>query len=1568
MEAQPRRATSLPHGSLCLPLCLSSWGIFSCLCTLSKVSHLPGVWLPQSRNSSFAFSIILLCGEEEEEEEEEEVQVLPPVCVLTCCGIPACLACVCLTSERPADFPIGLLLETERKICSAFKGHRKNKIHVRPSLDEESSGGRDSSQSRDKADAQKEELDANESRSCARNLRNLREGNSPALVQVSMDNLCSLAETKAAGIVRAICKYRQSIHKISPKHRLRINQVLQAVISSASTIDYKLAQVIIKLAAEDMLRTTDLQDLYQDAAGDILVALWKHFPSEVLAKLLEGFQGQLLPYRSILCVLGKLATKAFTESDASKIDLWERKLVEFVERLLIDVTDKACCEELRQELTKAHQAGRSSCPETVFLYQYYGAILRTSEDSQLVQEQLSKILALSHRRPSEAKGIASAVGLAAARHLDEVFKALEDFSKGGDAQDASVAKASQGSKWNTLLLCYGRVALGVKDELLPRVEFILAKMMECFTINPGDTKLKKSFLIAVLMFLEAIAATGKAQGMQLRMKAPLVECLIVLIDREPAHLLANTMRQDAMYIVKELSKLKPLLETEKKSSLLCTCFKSLFCLAPLENLHGKPCPEEQTADVQELYQQTMNSLQEMLQSLLLENPRPNELRNILEVRWEGEVWLMEPWMASRLDHARGRAVEAATQLLKFVASSIRLDLSREFSQLAHLTAVLLALCNDPVPHICASAVQGVSCLYGVLLHQKGLKKSKQHRWKWSVKRSTKPLEVDCVAVMTLDGAWRMAMHPEDQLFTAQLTSLLLSVLNSLRGSDPTLLRAAEEVMYAVLRNHAAKVEKVKDVVGAIYVCLQVRQSSYWSRKVVLRALTLLLPDHMEEVMRSCLAFSIPVDRHASELWTAMASSPQVAVQVLQLLLKTLQAKEPLAGDEESAPLSLAAMNVLYETFSIPEYRAALVEMRLQLFIPLLRQVLYVMQLDLPEPLQARQEFIRRGNPTAPSFRSTSIEIVKNLLSVAGDWEVYAYIEFQQGWEILRTPQTFLRGTRLLARVACYRGSQSQEEKPRPGLLPSPRAVLCPLHRAMTECDSPQIPGIFGEAALILHSEEDELKKTTALALVIEFLKSPSAVKMMNRFSLKDHLEEGLANADPVIRDLCQKGLSSFVFQQGKAILAEAAQGRRVRASSASHRVTSCGSSPPPPPPPVWGRVKLLREQLPTLIDFLFGGHEENILEGLRDISTAIYEMDGQGIGPLCVDLAVNIRSFFEDERAGVRTSAITLFGQLVMRAKSMDKALLKTEVVYSLLPLLLHLKDMDPTVAMASAGFLPSSTAPALPPSPAAPMAKARGDSARCKLTLLHCGVFLGWPHLKLMFRSMAWDDVRSCLVNVWKYLMRNNHDNIHIFISQALGYLHHPQVNIRHTAARFTGQTLKYYSSELSKNLEQEDITCLNNVFQEMESSADHIIANLAKTHRVVLQKLSVKRRLAGAGDKDTQGTDTGLGGHELSEWEERAFSPRLLPPPPPESPLPEGSPMLPGSDFLGAQTPRRVRRTLAQRGTQRSPEPRERQPSAEAPAGISAPQRAAGAGQKQSPPARRPPFGPQHVFGPQA
>lgn len=54
--------------------------------------------------------------------------------------------------------------------------------------------------------------------------------------------------------------------------------------------------------------------------------------------------------------------------------------------------------------------------------------------------------------------------------------------------------------------------------------------------------------------------------------------------------------------------------------------------------------------------------------------------------------------------------------------------------------------------------------------------------------------------------------------------------------------------------------QVKDVVGSIYRCLQLRRSSCWTRRVVLRALTLVIPFHMEEVVQSSLSFSMPIDR------------------------------------------------------------------------------------------------------------------------------------------------------------------------------------------------------------------------------------------------------------------------------------------------------------------------------------------------------------------------------------------------------------------------------------------------------------------------------------------------------------------------------------------------------------------------------------------------------------------------------------------------------------------------------------------------------------------------------------
>ncbi|KAH0620299.1 hypothetical protein JD844_020497 [Phrynosoma platyrhinos] len=1033
-------------------------------------------------------------------------------------------------------------------------------------------------------------------------------------------------------------------------------------------------------------------------------------------KLLESFQDRLLPYHSILKVLGKLANKAFSESDAAKIGIWERKMVE--------------------------GGGHPLILPQVFLYQYYGFILRASNDSQLVQEHLHTILALAHRGPLEAKGIASALGLAASHHLQEVINVLESFSVKISKKEKSLLDGSQRPPWDTLLLCYGRVALGIAEELLPRADTIMSKMITFFTANPLDMNLKKTFLVAVLMLLEAVAATGKAQCLRLCMKGPLVECLTVILQDTASNLVMVSLTKDAKNGIQGV----------------------LHC-------------------------QTMDEFKGMLQGLILEDPYKCDLVHMVE--------LMEPWIASELDHVRERAVDSVTMLLKFLASHLNMD------------------------------------------------------------------------------------GPEDPLFSVQLTSLVLASLDSLQGSDRELQGASEEVLHAILQNHARKIKRVralqplpsppnscltwqavfhhlnsfspaqmKEVVVAIYTCLQVHPNSYWIRKVVLKALGYLLPDHLEEVVRSCLFFSIPVNRYgcqtiflrssghtsgggwrqARELWTAMASGPQVATQILKILLKSLQVEDPQGSNEGIIIMSLAAMNVIYESFGIPGYRLALVEMHPQLFIPMLRQVCYVRQLALPKALQARQEDIM----------STSVEIMKGLFSLVKDWAVYACIQFQQGWMVLGTPGQFMQGIRLLA-------------------------------RAMTKYDSPQIPGVFSEAMFILSTEKDEMKKMTALALVVEescptqlqavgsqvgvllgvretplaqssadapsfllstwatpftclavalpakppaflmppsshtnthtythtaasltpqFLKSPSAIQIMDRCTLKQCLEEEATSSSPAIKDLCLKALRSFIFEPGE--------------------------------------VKRLRDQLPVLMESVFSGQEQDVLKGLEDLMATLQDLDGQGIGDLTLELAMNVRSFFEDERASVRCRAFALFGHLVMRALDVDEVLLKKEVVFSLLPLLLHLMDQDSTVAMAS----PARAKPCSSPDPS------------CKLALLDCGFFLGWADLHLIFRSLAWENLQSCLSNAWKYLMRNHHECTHVFISQALEYLHHPQAKIRRAAAQFTGYTLTSYCSELSKNLEQEDIVYLRKVFIELESHPDISLVRFAKQFRTALQKLSPKQK----------------------------------------------------------------------------------------------------------------------------
>ncbi|XP_042293780.1 maestro heat-like repeat family member 5 [Sceloporus undulatus] len=331
-------------------------------------------------------------------------------------------------------------------------------------------------------------------------------------------------------------------------------------------------------------QTQEFQDANHEAAGDILVALWDHFPAKVLTRLLDSFQERILPYHSILYVLGKLANKAFSESDMAKIDIWEQMLQKFVNERLSFVSEKTYLQTLRAEIQKEDQKRKSWDLEKLFFYQYYGFTLRASQDCNLVREHLCTILALSqsHRGPLEAKGL----------------------------------------PWETLLLSYGQVALRSKMQVLSWANKIVSQLIIPFTSDTPDIDMKKTFLLAVQMLLEAIEATGKGHDLTLDMKSQLVECLTIVIQEEPIQKLASTVCQEAMHMVAQLSKLKPPLGKDTKSRLLCTIFQTVFALPPLDTL--------QDISDKALFCQTMGTVERMLQGLVMEDPGNCNLAHMLE--------------------------------------------------------------------------------------------------------------------------------------------------------------------------------------------------------------------------------------------------------------------------------------------------------------------------------------------------------------------------------------------------------------------------------------------------------------------------------------------------------------------------------------------------------------------------------------------------------------------------------------------------------------------------------------------------------------------------------------------------------------------------------------------------------------------------------------------------------------------------------------------------------------------------------------------------------------------------
>ncbi|XP_045857541.1 maestro heat-like repeat family member 5 [Meles meles] len=1197
---------------------------------------------------------------------------------------------------------------------------------------------------------------------CFKMLRDLNSSD-PLRLKYVIKKIKNMAYGAPNLVLETIHDYFVDNPEISSRHKFRLFHVLEAVIESSDSLEEAWENSFMQLALENMTKSTELEEAYQDAASNVLLAVcrhsWRVVTQHLEAEVLTG----VFPHRSLLYVMGVLTSTEAIFNQADKA-CWQEHLAQMAAKSVQFLNTDAWSKALLLALTKPDQTCQEQPPEKAFLFIYYGLILQAEDRSTTVRAHLRGLLDTSHRWPKQREGIALTIGLAAVRHLDHVWAVLEQFGRSTPMKwslQSFCLKNSEDLQWkwasSTMLLAYGQTAVRAKAHILPWVDNILSRMVFYFHNSSWDETLKQSFLTAVLMLVEAISRNEGAHSYEFSQISELLKCLMVLLEKEPQDTLCTSTRQQAIHIVSSLCKLRPPLDFEKKSRILSVCLHSVLALPLLDVLEKHTCLFLEPPNIQTLYNKTAEALDQMLQSFIIQNPTTDELHFLLS-----HLYL---WLASEKAHERQRAMHSCMVLLRFLSQNPYLDPKEDFKRMGQLVCMLGILCQDPDRATQHSSLEAVGHLYQLLRCQRATETQKVEVptpeqlsqahgdgapvWSSGDQKTAPPASQEPVfpkdGVLQL-GSSQVIKEVMKHLTTAELTDLIWTAIEGLGSTSPFRVQAAADVLLTTIKEHGANLETVASLGRAVHLQLcSVRIPQ--AKEDVLHAITLLARNHTPELVATFLDFSIPLDSHAFRLWRALGAEQPVSRLVLAMLLDWLRERPLPAGARDGSPQpedqpwlrSFAAMNTLHELHFAREFKKAVREAHPALLLALLTQLHYVLELNLPEGPQPGQE---APEAATPSPQSTALEALKSLLSTTGHWQDFALLELQDAWKLFTNIHTYPQGVGLLA-------------------------------RAMVQNRCQQIKAVTSQLLPSLQSQEARERKA-AILILTEFLYSPATLEVLPRQAARTTLARSLGDPSPEVRVLSLQGLGNVLFHPEKGSLL-------------------CG-------------------QLPPFLDGFFQNSEQVVVQVMGTVSDVLHRLGAHGAAAQSLRVAIYARSFFDDERAGIRAAAMALFGDLVATVAGRELSGLRTQVHQSMVPLLLHLRDCCPAVVK------------------------------QAKFALYRSALRLRWRLPHTLFCTLAWEQGLSARHFLWTRLMTGSQEEFSIHLAQALRYLHSRHRRIKTWAALFIGYTTCYHPQAVSRMLNGVDANLLFSTFEDLKKDPEPGIREFATRQFSFLQKVAAR------------------------------------------------------------------------------------------------------------------------------
>ncbi|XP_019513319.1 PREDICTED: maestro heat-like repeat family member 5 [Hipposideros armiger] len=1306
---------------------------------------------------------------------------------------------------------------------------------------------------------------------CFKMLRDLN-GVDPYHLKYIINKIKDMAHEAPDLVLEAIHHYFIDNPEISNQHKLQLLHTLETVIGASDSLEERWREIFMKLALENMTKSTELEEVYQNAASNVLVAICRHSWQTVTQHLETEVLTGVFPHRSLLYVMGTLTSnqKLFSEGEKA---CWEEQLTQIAVKSVQFLNTDMWSKELLWALTKPDRTHYEQPPEKAFLFVYYGLILQAEENSAMVRTHLQSLLETSHQWSKQREGIALTVGLAAARHLDHVWAILEQFGQSAPIKRSLHSfspKTSKDLRWkwatSTILLAYGQMAAKAKAHILPWVDNVLSRMIFYFHCSSWDETLKQSFLTAILMLVGAVSRSEGAHSYEFSQLSQLFECLMALMEKEPPDSLCSSTREQTIHIISSLCKLRPALDSEKKSRLLSICLHSVLALPLLDVLEKHAClfleppnvqglrpPDRFLVPTQTLYSKTSEALDKMLQTFITQNPTADELQFLLSH--------MYIWLASEKAHERRRAAHACTALLKFLTHNHYLDPKEDFKQIGQLMGVLGILCQDPDRATQLSSLQGLGHLYQLLLRHRAealrvealvpeplFQASEDEDPLWSSGDQKDTLPTPQKVAFPKDrifqlGSSQVIKEVMKHLTVAELTDVTWTAIDGLDSSSTFHVQAAANMVLTVVQEHGAKLETVANLGRAIHLQLRCGRVPQAQEKA-LRAITLLARNHTAELVATFLDVSVPLNSRAFQLWRALGAEQRVSRRVLVVLLALLQERPLPIGADDSSPQpkektylrSLAAMNILHELQLTREFEKAMQEAYPQLLLAFLAQIHYMLELSLPTGPQRDQQAPEAATPSPQSAIGQGVTL--SCMEAGNPLFLGIPVPGYSGRRLSKEQEAagngfISAGPAHVAGCPCVaeREPITQQGHP-PGhrkpleadglLVPMPisldTAPLLPrrmslealkslltsmghwqdlahlelqgawelfstihtypqgvslLARAMVQNRCQQIQEVLIQLLPTLQSQEERERKV-AILMLTEFLYSPALLEVLSKQDTLNVLTRSLRDPSPEVRVLSLQGLRSVLFHPDQG--------------------------------------SLLRGQLPRLLNGFFQKNEPVVELIMGTVSDVLHRLGACGVGVQCLSVAINARSFFDDERDRIRAAAMALFGDLVATMAGKEPSSLRTQVYQSMVPLLLHLKDRCPAVI------------------------------TQAKFAFYRCAVLLHWPLQHTLFCSLAWERSISARHFLWTCLMTHSQEKFSIHLAQALSHLHSPHHHIRTWAALFIGYTICYHPQAVSQMLNDADRKLLLCTFEDLKKDPEPGLREFATKQFCFLQQVAAR------------------------------------------------------------------------------------------------------------------------------